>query len=571
MRSPMSYWRSEEADNISCSDDGDPTANTEKFELLGPPKSKLNHCSRRRVILIITAMLFLLLLFVLFSFFGNARASTGKKNVILMISDGMGPASLTLARSYQQYIKKLPIGHDLLIDPFLVGSSRTRSSDSLVTDSAAGATAFSCAMKSYNGAIAIDPEKLACGTLLEAAKKLGYMTGLVVTSRITHATPASFNSHVVHRDLEDDIAYQQVGGLPLQRTTDLMFGGGLCHFLPQNSNGSCRLDDIDVIAKAKENEFSLITSLSEFEALKDGLEVKFPLLGLFASDHMSFEIDRNVTEQPSLLDMSSTALNALLKATEDSEQGLFLMIEGSRIDMASHNNDPVSHVRDVLMYDQVFSLAQNFINKNGGVLLSTSDHETGGLSVARQVTETYPEYLWHPEGGQISNSLLNNVVLANATFSTELLGLQILSFPNDQDIQSFIANNIIKKSLGILDATEDEINAVVKVRNNSLSSTYLLSDIVSRRAQLGWSTHGHSAVDVNVYAYSPTEKLPQGNMENTYIGKYIVDYLGLDLPSITKELNKEGNSFFQTSFDFSTVRNDHNHDFTNLESYHGIH
>jgi len=546
-----------EADNASCCDDADLTADSEKFELLDPSKSKFNNCSRR-LILIITTM-FLLFLFLLFPIFRGGSPLTGKKNVILMISDGMGPASISLARSYQQYTQKLAFNHNLLIDPFLVGSSRTRSSDSLVTDSAAGATAFSCAMKSYNGAVGVDPEKKACGTLLEAAKRLGYMTGLVVTSRITHATPASFNSHVVYRDLEDDIAFQQVGGLPLHRTTDLMFGGGLCHFLPYNSTGSCRLDDIDVIAKAKENEFTVLTNLSEFNQLKNGHGVKFPLLGLFASDHMSYEIDRNPVEQPSLLDMASTALNALLEATKDSEHGFFLMIEGSRIDMASHNNDPVGHVRDVLMYDQVFSLAQNFIEKNGGVLLSTSDHETGGLSVARQITEQYPDYLWYPE------------VLANATSSTELLGLQISAFPTDHDIKLFITNNIIKEGLGILDATEDEINTVVRARNNSLSATYILSDIVSRRAQLGWSTHGHSAVDVNVYAYSPTEKLPKGNMENTYVGQYIVDYLGLNLASITKELNQASEPFFQTNFNFSTVRHDHNHDFTHLEVYHSIH
>lgn len=106
------------------------------------------------------------------------KKQTGKKNLIFMVSDGMGPASLSLTRSFRQYQGGLPIDDVLTLDHHFIGSSRTRSSSSLVTDSAAGATAFSCGMKSYNGAISMLPDHTPCGTVLEAAKKAGYMTGL---------------------------------------------------------------------------------------------------------------------------------------------------------------------------------------------------------------------------------------------------------------------------------------------------------------------------------------------------------------------------------------------------------
>jgi alkaline phosphatase len=93
----------------------------------------------------------------------------------------------------------------------MVGQSRTRSANSWITDSAAGATAFSCALKSYNGAIGVNATQQPCGTILEAAKALGYATGLVVTSQITDATPASFSAHVTWRKYENEIAVQQVG------------------------------------------------------------------------------------------------------------------------------------------------------------------------------------------------------------------------------------------------------------------------------------------------------------------------------------------------------------------------
>ncbi|KAJ1673921.1 vacuolar alkaline phosphatase, partial [Spiromyces aspiralis] len=141
---------------------------------------------------------------------GKGRvANTTKRNLILMISDGFGPASETMARNYYQHIHGKPVDWQSPLDKILVGSSRTRSSDSFVTDSAAGATAFSCALKTYNGAIGVTDERRPCGTVLEAAKQRGMMTGLVVTSRITHATPASFSAHVVDRGMEDLIAQYQ--------------------------------------------------------------------------------------------------------------------------------------------------------------------------------------------------------------------------------------------------------------------------------------------------------------------------------------------------------------------------
>ena len=97
--------------------------------------------------------------------------------------------------------------------------------DSLITDSAAGATAFSCGIKTYNRAIAVDPRRRPCGTLLEAAKRQGYMTGMVVTAKVTDATPACFASHVIDRQYENSIAEQLIGDGPLNRSVDILFGG----------------------------------------------------------------------------------------------------------------------------------------------------------------------------------------------------------------------------------------------------------------------------------------------------------------------------------------------------------
>lgn len=415
----------------------------------------------------------------------------GKRNLIFMVSDGMGPASLSLTRSFRQYTDNLPINDTLILDRHLIGSSRTRSSSSLITDSAAGATAFSCAQKSYNGAISVLPGHTPCGTVLEAAKLAGYMTGLVVTTRITDATPACFAAHANHRKYEDLIAEHEIGNYPLGRVVDLMLGGGRCHFLPNTTEGSCRADDKDVVNLARANGFSYIDNRAGFDALNKGDNAALPLLGLFAPGDIPYEIDRRHQDDiyPSLEETTRTALRTLSKATEDSDRGFFIMIEGSRIDHAGHGNDPAAQVHEVLAYDRAFAAVLEFIEneETPTVVVSTSDHETGGLSVARQLTETYPEYRWYPE------------VLAKANHSSEYLAARIediLSSGNatsDSSLRSHIKHELIEKGLGITDISDKEIDRLVKSYNDPNTGPNLVfADIISRRAQVGWSTHGHS-------------------------------------------------------------------------------
>ncbi|KZF24464.1 alkaline phosphatase-like protein [Xylona heveae TC161] len=459
---------------------------------------------------------------------------SGKRNMIFMVSDGMGPTSLSMTRSFRQYESGLPIDDILMLDQHLIGSSRTRSSSSLVTDSAAGATAFSCGLKSYNGAISILPDHSPCGTVLEAAKRAGYMTGLVVTTRLTDATPACFAAHVNMRGEEDRIAEQEVGYYPLGRMVDLMLGGGRCHFLPNTTDGSCRKDGKDVVEMAKENGFNYVSDRTGFDGLNLGSSVKLPLLGLFADTDIPYEIDRRTQDDiyPSLDEMARTALKALSDATRDSEKGFFLMIEGSRIDHAGHGNDPAAQVHEVLAYDKAFTSVLEFLEDGvEGVVVSTSDHETGGLATARQLHETYPEYLWYPG------------VLANASHSSEYLAKDLRSYVASKDViargdlKSHILG-LLKDGFGVHDASDSEVESLIA---HPTSSDYIFADIISRRAQIGWTTHGHSAVDVNIYASSHEHARPLvGNHENTEVGEFIRDYLGLDLEPITKELQDKG-------------------------------
>jgi alkaline phosphatase len=421
---------------------------------------------------------------------GPGGKPTGKRNLIFMVSDGMGPTSLSLTRSFRQYTEDLPFDDILVLDKHHIGTSRTRSSSSLVTDSAAGATAFSCGRKSYNSAISVLPDHSPCGTVLEAAALAGYKTGLVVTTRLTDATPACFAAHANLRNYEDLIAAQEIGEHPLGRVVDLLLGGGRCHFLPKSQDGSCRGDNQNLVEIAAKNGFGYIDDRAGFDGLMGGDNVTLPLLGLLASKDIPYEIDRRSQNEtyPSLEEMTRTALKALSKATKDSEHGFFVMIEGSRIDHAGHSNDPAAQVHEVLAYDRAFAAALEFLENDStpGVIVSTSDHETGGLAAARQLHKTYPEYLWLPE------------VLNKANHSGEHLGVllkEYLAGPGKEDKdsakKSWVRKNLIKNGLGIDDATDAEVDALLHP-DPLVAPEHVFTDIISRRAQVGWSTHGHS-------------------------------------------------------------------------------
>ncbi|KAB5570159.1 alkaline phosphatase-like protein [Coniochaeta sp. 2T2.1] len=432
----------------------------------------------------------------------DSTSPSSKRNLIFMVSDGMGPTSLSMTRSFRQLVDGLPIDDTLVLDRHFWGTSRTRSSSSLVTDSAAGATAFSCGRKSYNGAIAVDPDHQPCGT-------------------------------------NDEIALQEVGEGVLGRSVDLMFGGGRCRFLPNSTEGSCRGDDVDVAALAQEKHgWTYADDRAGFEAMAGGKNVSLPALGLFASGDVPFEIDRRGMGDvyPSLSEMAGTAIKALADATKDSDKGFFLMIEGSRIDHAGHFNDPAAQVREVLEYDATFQLVLDFLEESDteGVLVATSDHETGGLATAWQTPGQLPVYDWHPS------------VLAKADASAEYLAALLNEHASSiseevskdsSSLKDWINTNLVIQRLGVANALDEELEALAA---NPGAAVPLFAGLVSRRARIGWSTGGHSAVDVNVYSSGGkgTEKI-RGNVENTDIGKFLREYLSVDVDEITKELREK--------------------------------
>lgn len=306
----------------------------------------------------ISAILAILcLLTTLFPISVFAESKPEAKNVILMIGDGMGENHLKLAEEN---------GASLFMNSAydLRGQSETRSTLP-VTDSAAGATALACGVRTTNstlGVYAADPFALVSypKSITEIAQEHGMKTGIVTTDSTAGATPAGFSVHVSGRKMTKDIAKQQV-----QSKLDLIWGAA-CSDLDKNA--------------AAENGFRVITNKDEMNALTADSRS----FGQFSSDMWHKQVPAG-DKSPNLVEMTEKAI-ALLN--ENNENGFFLMIEGAHIDKQSHKTDEGKHypkkvantVEAVEVFDNAIQKAVEFARADGNtIVLVTADHETGAI------------------------------------------------------------------------------------------------------------------------------------------------------------------------------------------------
>jgi len=287
----------------------------------------------------------------------NPHATGAVRNVILLIGDGMGLSETTLAHliaggtTGKLHMERLPV----------TGIVWTYASSKLVTDSAAAATALAGGVNTKKGMVGLSPEGGRILTLLEAAKEKGMATGLVVTSAIAEATPAGFVAHVSSREDKTGIA------LDMSKSgADVLLGGGERYWIPMGPRKGKRKDGRDLIAELRSLGYGISRDAGELAAAKES-----KLLGLFAKDMLT-----TFPPEPSLEMMAGKAIETLAK----NEKGFFLMVEGSHIDWAGHENNAEKLIRQILLFDTAVRKAMEFAEKDGSTLvIVTADHETGGL------------------------------------------------------------------------------------------------------------------------------------------------------------------------------------------------
>ena len=286
---------------------------------------------------------------------GPAAADGAPPRVILVIADGTGISHWTagMLSSDSLALWRFPV----------TGLVDTRNVEGKITDSAASATAYATGVLTFNRFIGMGPDSSILETVMEQASRRGMSTGLVATSSIVHATPASFASHVLDRGEYEEIASQMAGS-----AVNVLLGGGRAYFDPAH-----REDGVDYLSELGRDR-QTVSNAAELSAVRE-VEAS-GLIGLFADNAMP-AADEGRT--PTLAEMTSAAL-AVVDRDPD---GFLLVVEASQIDWLAHDNQPFERVAsEVLDCDAALHIALDYLERTPGALVVVvADHETGGTTV----------------------------------------------------------------------------------------------------------------------------------------------------------------------------------------------
>ena len=432
----------------------------------------------------------------------SARAEP-PRNLVILLGDGMGPAQVKAYRMFADD-PATELVEPLNVDPLLVGAVST---DSIwhhcteeteetepdctrdpygFTDSASSATAYATGRDTEVGQLSVNLAGEITPTLLEAARMRGKATGMVATSEITHATPAAFASHIDDRNKMNQIADQyfdrQWESLPM---VDVLLGGGLKHFQRENR---------DLVSAFRNAGYQVATNRQQLMELSGT-----HLLGLFAPGGLPRAWDRD-QDTPSLAEMTRVSLQTLNRNAD----GFFLLVEGSQIDWASHDNSVPGVVSEMEDFLAAVDVVLEFARQHGDTLVViTADHETGGMSLGRDDI-----YRWDPR------PLRGMTATPAAMIKGYLASKEALS--------AIVAETIP------FELKDSEITALDATERTETATRTALATLFNQRTLTGWSSAGHTGVDVPLYVTGSGKEGFHGVMQNEALGKALWE---LFLPS----------------------------------------
>ena len=461
----------------------------------------IRHIMKKKIIFIISAFCAMV-----------AFAGSKPKYVFLFIGDGMSTPQRMVAEEFSEHMG----GGELAMNcmPYQV-NTRTRSYNSIITDSAASATAMACGEKTRNGMVGLAPDGRRLESVAEVAKKSGMKVGIVTTVTIVHATPAGFYAHRRSRGQYYQIALDLVAS-----GFDYFAGGGVAGRHDDKKNPEYRGNVFDL---ARAAGYQVISKREEWEALKPGSK-SWSLFSLHGT--MDFAIDSNGS-QPSLSALVEKGIEVL-----DNENGFFMMCEGGKIDYAGHTNDAATSLRDILELDKAIKVALAFAEKHPDdtLVMVTGDHETGGMSMGfagtagRFKVELLAEQKCSVENfsSMIKGMLRKDINLKFEKVKpliTEKFGLQ---FTNDKrnpmrvrTAERKLLAEALEKDRGYIKKRVEDTSAHNVKRRYVFAST--VRGILASKAGIGWSSASHTALPTLTTAQGAGADIVVGMKENTDI------------------------------------------------------
>jgi len=439
------------------------------------------------------------------------------KNIIFLVSDGMSSGTLTLADLIKQSEKNEPTHWiNLYRNPdrkFFRGLMDMAPLNSNVTDSSAASSSWGCGHRINNGAVNMGPNDEVYRTILEIFRDAGKGTGLVTTTRITHATPAGFATNVPSRGMEDEIAEQYS-----DRDYDLLMGGGNRHFHPE-----LRSDGQDLYQKMIQKGYQVARNKDELKQADRNKK----LLAIFYDSHLPYTVDhKNIIDLknsiPTLSEMTSKALSNL----ETNENGFILQVEGGRVDHAAHGNDAAGLIYDQIAFDDAVKVVMDFTKgRDDTLVILTTDHGNAnpGLSA-------------HGSGYEDSPKMLDT--FRNYRRSFEWLYGELDFYWSDEspddnvsvnrvrDVLEFATNTKITKDQGkkIHKAFRREFRAPYGQRTNAGA---VMSGVLANYNGVYFISTSHTADYVEIAAWGPGSEQLKPFVRNTELFELMVDTAGV--------------------------------------------
>lgn len=454
------------------------------------------------------------------------------KNVIVMIPDGTSTSLLSACRWYKTY--QDPTQTNLYIDPFIKGLLGTCSSDAPIGDSAPTTSCYMTGQMSQTGFVSAYPVKTdhdilpvdatrayqPLATLLEASKQIYHKaTGLVFTCEFPHATPADCSAHSYKRSRYGVIAPQMVHNL-----VDVVIGGGTKYLKPEYQ------------------EFLKNHGYQIFLNDKKGMEncQKAPFWALYSDYSMPYELERDPVTTPSLEEMTEKAIEAL----SQNPNGFFLMVEGSKVDWAAHDNDAKSAVLDFIEFDKACKAAFDFAQKDGQtVVVVMPDHGTGAVTIGNAKSNHGYDKL----SLQQIMSPIDDYKLSNWSMAEKMKAVETSEWPALFD--KYFNIQISQADIEFLQTAHDYQKSPLtkEQRKGNESLSHLLGHFLYGRTYFGFTTFGHTMENVFYAMYHPQNDVLTGFITNLQMHNYLARQLNLtdSLPKLTSEIFADHHKVFE--------------------------
>lgn len=450
-----------------------------------------------------------------------ASAAPKAKYVFYFIGDGMGVNHVNVTEAYLSALDGEIGAHHLLLTQLQVtGMATTFSKNSPVTDSAASGTALATGTKTYNGAIGVDSDTLPVYSVAVAAKKAGKKVGVITSVSIDHATPASFYAHQSYRKKYYEIATE----IP---AAGFDFYGGSGFASPTLSYEKEEMENIE--DSLRRGGYLVLHGIEEYDSHKSD---KAPKVLVQTTDKEQGSLPYYIDRQKGDLTLATLLQCAIEQLTAGNNNGFFLMAEGGKIDWAAHHNDPATMVGEVIDMNNALRVAYEFYRQHPKetLIVISADHETGGLALARD---------------NVYNLSLE--VLANQRCSQEALSDAIAKVRAEKGDSVTYADiqEVLKREMGfwdklqptweqektLRDAYEKSFVQNKKRKEKQMyAQTELVAkaatNVISQMAGLAWSTGGHTAGYVPVYAHGVGHEKFYGLLDNALLPVLIKQIAG---------------------------------------------